>query len=59
MMIRYWRNEENNELYKDARTLVGRCLTLKNIPHVLESWLKVHFANTSCLDFHPPGHQGT
>ena len=37
-MIPYWRNEENNELYKDTRTLAGRCLTLKNIPYILESF---------------------
>ena len=40
-MIPYWRNEENNELYKDTRTLVRRrCLTLKNIPQILESFLE-------------------
>ena len=40
-MIPYWRNEGNNELYKDTRTMVGRrCLTLKNIPQVLESFLE-------------------
>ena len=35
MMIPYWGNEENNELYKDTRALIGRrCLTLKNIRQV-------------------------
>ena len=39
-MIPYWRNEENNELYTESRTLVDRCLTLKNIPQVLERFLE-------------------
>ena len=40
-MIPYLRNEENKELYKETRTLVGRrCLTLKNIPQVLDSFLE-------------------
>ena len=40
-MIPYWRNEENIELYKDTRILVGRrCITLKNIPRVLKRFLE-------------------
>ena len=40
-MIPYWRYEENYELYKETRTLVGRrYLTLKNIPQVLDNFLE-------------------
>ena len=40
-MILYCRNEENKELYKETKTVVGRrCLTLKNIPQVLDSFLE-------------------
>jgi len=40
-MTPYWTNEENNELYKDTRILVGRRrLILKNMPHVLEILLE-------------------
>ena len=40
-MISYWRDEEDKELFKEIRTLVGRrCLTLKNIPQVFDSFLE-------------------
>ena len=58
-MIPYWRNEENKELYKETKTFVGRrCLILKNIPQVLDNFLRVHTSGISNLDFHPEGDQG-
>ena len=40
-MIPYCRNEENKEVYKETKTVIGRrCLTLKNIPQVLDSFLE-------------------
>ena len=40
-MILYYGNDENKELYRETKILVRRrCLTLKNMPQFLESFLE-------------------
>ena len=46
-MIPYWRNEENNELDNETKTLVPRCLILKIYHTFLTVFWKVQLNDTS------------